>query len=77
MNPEVAEVATSAGATNYEPLFVLAAVVLAYLLGSFLAKQIRMKDHAWRLGVIFASLALAAVVCSLRRPSSASICAVA
>jgi SecD/SecF fusion protein len=51
-----------------EVLLVVAAVVIAYYLGSFLCKKIRMKDHGWRLGIIFASIALAGVLCYLRSP---------
>jgi len=42
-------------------IFVLP-VVLAIMLGRFLARQLRMESHAWRLSTIFATIVAAAII---------------
>jgi SecD/SecF fusion protein len=51
-----------------QALLVLAVIGIAYFLGGFICKRIRMKEHGWRLGIILASLALGGVLCYLSTP---------
>ena len=47
-----------------------AATVGAYLLGAMIGKQLKLKDQAWKLGLIFGSLVLAGMICAFVPPKA-------
>jgi SecD/SecF fusion protein len=53
---------------HLQAAIIFGSVLLAFLLGLFLAKRLRMASYGWRLGTIFASLALGISLCSLQAP---------
>ncbi|MEM8677711.1 MAG: protein translocase subunit SecD [Planctomycetota bacterium] len=47
-----------------------AATVGAYLLGAMIGKQLKLKDQAWKLGLIFGSLVFAGMICTFVPPKA-------
>lgn len=47
---------------------VLAAIIVPYLLGGFIAKNLRMADYGWKVGLILSALTISTVVVVLRFP---------
>ena len=47
-----------------------AATAAAYFLGAFLGRQLKLKDHAWKMGLILGSLVLAGLICAYIPPKA-------
>ena len=51
-------------------IVTLVATVVAYFLGVMAGKSLKLRDHAWKMGVILSSLVLAGMVCAFVSPKA-------
>jgi len=51
-----------------QALIILGSTLVAFILGQYLGRAVKMNDYGWKIGVILASIAMAVSLCSLRSP---------